>query len=123
MKNFKKAFSLIEIVVASIILTITVFWVFKLIWENQKLINNSDNYATSTSLFIPFKECIKNTSRWDTINNTFYINLNNCTRTTTETWIILDNIEYILYWSWTTWNNLILEIRSWDLILKQEYTF
>ena len=123
MNSNKKAFSLIEVITSAIILSIAVFWVFKLIWENQKLINNSEKYKTATSLFIPFKECIKNIYDWTTISNTFYISLNNCTSATTETWIILDNIEYILYWSWTTWNNFILEIESWNLILKQEYTF
>ena len=118
-----KAFSLIEVLTATIILSIAVFWVFKLIWENGKLINNSEKYKTATSLFIPFKECMKNIYTWATIDNTFYINLNNCTSTAIETWIVLDNIEYTLYWSWITWSNFILEIISWELILKQEYSF
>jgi hypothetical protein len=123
MNSSNKAFSLIEVITSAIILSIAVFWVFKLIWENQKLINNSEKYKTANSLFIPLKECIKNIYSTTTIKNTFYINLNNCTSEATETWIILDNIEYILYWSWTTWKNFILEIESWNLILKQEYTF
>jgi hypothetical protein len=123
MNSNKKAFSFTEVITSAIILSIAVFWVFKLIWENQKLINNSEKYKTATSLFTPFKECIKNIYSTTTIKNTFYINLNNCTSEATETWIILDNIEYILYWSWTTWKNFILEIESWNLILKQEYTF
>jgi len=99
MKNINNAFSLIEVIVASVILSIAVFGVFKLIWENQKLINNSDNYKTTTSLFIPFQECIENIfwnskSTWQH----FYLNLENCGTWSTQTWIILDNIEYILYW-------------------------
>ena len=60
MKKNIKAFSLIEVVIAAGILSVTVFGVYKLIGENHKLINNSDNYLTLNNLFIPLQECIKN---------------------------------------------------------------
>ena len=126
MKKIKKAFSLIEIMISAIILSIAVFWVFKLIWENQKLINNSNSYKTATSLFIPFNECIDNIF-WN--NKTtwvdFYLDLNNCSTWTIETWITIDNIEYYLNWKTVDINSnpiiFELQIEVNDLKLKQEY--
>lgn len=105
MKFKNQWFSLIEVIVAGIILTIAVFGVFKLIWENQKLINNSDSYKTTTSLFIPFTECIKNIwyswfpdkTIWKNYHINFWINLKEC-NIWTATPIIIDNIEYNLSW-------------------------
>jgi len=121
----KKAFSLIEVVIATWILTLTLFWVYKLIWENTKIITNSSIYTTANSLFLPFWECIKNNS-WNINigdNKTFYIWLNNCTiQTSSKTGIILDNVEYILYWSWI-WNNtydLYITTNDW-IKLKEKY--
>ena len=113
--NHKKAFSLIEVIVASIILSLAVFWVFKLIWENEKLINNSDNYKTATSLFIPLIECIENI--WSSSENR-YIILENCTTSISETWATIDNIDYILHYDK---NNDKLIIRTDSLILEKEY--
>jgi len=125
MKKNKKAFSLIEVITASIILTIAVFWVFKLIWENQKLINNSDNYKTATSLFIPLQECIENIYWTNIIIEKTYIDLNNCSTWTTKTWITLDNIDYILSLSWTLINNNFinykLKINTDELNLEQDF--
>ena len=102
MESRKKAFSLIEVIVAGIILTISVFWVFKLIWENEKLINNSHNHKTTYSLFFPFEECLENIW-YDLIKNmnnfsiNFWNNLKSC-----ELWvsniISIDSIEYNLNW-------------------------
>jgi prepilin-type N-terminal cleavage/methylation domain-containing protein len=56
----KKAFTLIELIVATSILTITVFWIYRLIWENTKIITNS-NIKTKTALLFPIVEvCIEN---------------------------------------------------------------
>ena len=57
MKKNNKAFTLIEVIVATGILMISVFWVYKLIWENAKLINNSDNYLQLNLLFSPLSSC------------------------------------------------------------------
>ena len=122
MNKTKKAFSLIEVITATVILSIAVFWVFKLIWENQKILNNTNNYNTASSLFLDFQECIKNNSWSISDNEIFYININNCTRQNTKTWIILNNIEYELYWSGIWNNSLDLYIKSEDwLKLKQKY--
>ena len=120
MKKVKinKAFSLIEVIVASIILSLAVFWVFKLIWEYEKIINNSDNYKTATSLFIPFEECLKYNSN---SSNNFYVNISDCTNSTIEIINIIDNKDYILYWETTDDINYILQIEvSW---LKIEKTY
>jgi prepilin-type N-terminal cleavage/methylation domain-containing protein len=95
-----KAFTLIEVIVASAILSITVFWVYKLIWENAKLINNSNNYLQLNSLFSVFEECIKNKWYSNFLDNSttkfnFWNNLIWC-ETDSSTWVIIDNIEYFL---------------------------
>lgn len=54
----KKWFTLIEIIVATSILTIAVFWVFKLIWENNKILSTSQNVKNSYLLLQPFTACI-----------------------------------------------------------------
>lgn len=93
----KKAFSLIEVVVATWILSIAVFWVYKMIWENNKIINNSNNFLNKTSLFPILETCIEDS--WET-SWTFYIDLwsdlKNCDIVTSETINKIDNIEYIL---------------------------
>jgi hypothetical protein len=109
----KKAFSLIEVIIAAWILSMTFFWVYKLIWENSKIISNSYDYSTANTLFQPFKECIE-TNSWNTLiiwNKTFYIWLNWCNISNSITWITLNNIDYILYSSWKSDN-------SYDLIIK-----
>ena len=114
MKNINKAFSIIEVIAATVVLTIAVFWVFKLIWENQKIINNYNNSNTSYSLLTSFRECIKNNSWSISDNQKFYIWLENCNLENTQTWIILNNINYILYWSWI-WNN------NYDLYIISDF--
>lgn len=129
----KIAFSLIEVIVASSILSITVFWVYKLIWENSKLINNSDNYLQLNSLFPVLQECIKN--KWpssfssDSINSekqfNFWSNLNWCEIWTTSN-IIIDNIEYFLKSTLLENNSkyikLELEIEwDWSAIEKKDF--
>jgi prepilin-type N-terminal cleavage/methylation domain-containing protein len=123
----KKAFTLIEVLIATSILTIAVFWVYKLIWENTKIINNSDNYLQANSLFPSITECIENI--WfDTFKaitqNTYQFHF-----WATETWCItgndivtLDNIEYTLngYITWSgsnyiDWNIQISSDSIWKL--------
>lgn len=107
MRNFKKWFSLVEIIIASWILSIAVFWVYRLIWENTKIINNSWNLIQADSLFLAIQECIENiwldTFSWsnvsDIINFNFWgdKNLKSCWY---NDWnkIILDNSEYEILW-------------------------
>jgi len=132
MKN-KKAFTLIEVIVASAILSITVFWVYKLIWENSKIINNSDNYLQLNNLFLNLEECIK--SKWysnyssDSLNSEkkydFWNNLNWCSNSS-STWVIINNINYYLNSKITaTWSNYIdfeLKIEwEWVWIEKKDF--
>ena len=126
MKKNKKAFSLIEVIIAAGILSVTVFGVYKLIGENSKLINNSDNYLTLNNLFIPLEECIKNKwissfagkNNWDIIEFNFWgnNNLDWC-----ETWstnpVNINNIEYSLKWEIISKNSDKIE---WKLIIKWE---
>lgn len=52
-------FSLVEVMIASAILSLTVFWVYKLIGENSKLISNKDTYVQKNILLSNIKECIE----------------------------------------------------------------
>ena len=121
MKKINKAFSIIEVITASLILSIAVFWVFKLISENEKIINNSDNYNTATSLFLPFTECMENIWSWSLNNSAFYIKIDNCSATSNKTYNKINNIEYELFWSWTWDNKYDLFIQNDTLKIKQEY--
>lgn len=59
MKKSNKAFSIIEIIISTVILTIWVFWVYKLIWNNMSLLSNNEIFLQQNMLFNPFKECLK----------------------------------------------------------------
>lgn len=124
LKKLKKHwFTLIEIIIATSILTISVFWVYKLIWENTKLITNFDSQKQSNSLFLSLEQCINyiwianfkaSSNTWYTFN--FWSDLKWCLTWTTNN-IILDNIEYKLYWNITgSWTNYI----DWDLSVFSE---
>lgn len=113
----KKWFSLIEIVIATSIITIAVFWVYKLIWENTKIINNSWNYLQVNSLFPVLEECIENIwfntfiwTIWTEYNFNFWVNqnLDSCNITNWNK-IVIDNLEYNLKW--------IIKNKSTDSIL------
>lgn len=56
----KKAFSLLEVIVATGILSMTVFWVYKLIGENVKISERSDDYIYSEILLTNLENCIDN---------------------------------------------------------------
>ena len=127
MRQDKNAFSLIEVVIATSIITISVFWVYKLIWENTKIINNSSNYLQVNSLFPVVEECIekiwfsalKNTGSnnydfnfWNTLS------LENCNTGTTFN-VIIDNIEYYLKWIITnSWSDFI----EWEISIRSDET-
>lgn len=124
MKKNKKAFSLIEVLTATIILSITVFWIYKLIWENTKLINNSWNYSQAVSLFIPFEECLNyldfsnfpNKNIWEKYDFNFWNDNNSCLIWNTNK-VIFDNIEYNLSWEITwSWANYL----NWELTIFSE---
>lgn len=107
MKNNFKAFSLIEVIVATSILTIAVFWVFKLIGENSKIISQSQNYIQSNLLLQPSKECLDyllKDNDLDYMKNNLsgsYLDLNNfswvCSLWINTTVNTVDNIDYQIY--------------------------
>lgn len=124
MKNLvKKGFTLIEIIVATSILTIAVFWVFKLIWENNKILSTSQNSKNAYLLFQPMVSCIqskgKNTMKtvWNTVYLNFGTNKNECLLSPTQENVFLDNIEYELR------ADLVNETSDyilWDLVISWE---
>lgn len=122
MYNQKKGFSLIEVIIATSIITISVFWVYKLIWENTKIINNSWNYIQVNSLFPILEECIENiwfssfnSVIWTEYNFNFWIDLSTCSTWTTND-VIIDNLNYNLTWiiknSWVDFIEWELQINS-----------
>jgi len=131
MKN-KKAFTLIEVIIASAILSITVFWVYKLIWENSKLINNSDNYLQLNNLFLNSEECIKSKKADFLSFNSWAIKKINfwATLTWCELWnsdsIIIDNINYYINTKIASkqanFSDIELEI-EWDWIWIEKKDF
>lgn len=131
-------FSLIEVVISAIILSLSVFWVYKLIAENNKIINNSNNYLDANLLLSNITNCIENFG-FDTMNassmNTstwgFYFDWNSLTWSCmtwsydTET-INLNNLDYFLYWKIVEKNENSLKWILWvknDSIWKIEKEF
>jgi prepilin-type N-terminal cleavage/methylation domain-containing protein len=111
MKNLE-AFSLIELVVATSILTIAVFWVYRLIWENTKLITNS-NISTKTVLLFPVVEtCIK----YLDLKSDDYIFIWNDYKTceTSQKVNKIDNIDY-------TFEVKNIWVDSWEIIISSDY--
>ena len=125
MKINKKAFSLIEILIATSILSIAVFWVYRLIWENTKTISNSDNLLNANNMIFPLKECIENI--WfDTFKSSTKINYsfnfwsdsNKCL--TWATSVNFNEIEYNLTWNITgSWETYI----DWELWIYTDLTW
>lgn len=123
MDKKNNAFSLIEVIIATWILTIAVFWIYKLIWENTKIINNSWNTIQVNSLFPVLENCIENLwfnsyNTWLQYNFNFWLTWTGC-----EKWIInkveFDNIEFDLIWNITnSWSNFI----NWELSISSDET-
>lgn len=112
MKKSKKAFSLIEIIIACSILTIWVFWVYKLISGNMLLFSNSDSKKSQIIIEQPFIECLKNIwyeklknySLWDNFSINFWSDNMWCFTWNfntwyTFTWVEVWWIKYFLYWN------------------------
>ena len=125
MKIKENAFSLVEIIIATSIIVISVFWVYKLIWENTKIINNSGNIIQIDLLFPTIEECVDNiwinsflaSYTW-TYNFNFWHtwSLNEC-----NTWaaydIELDDIRYEIIWNITdSWSNFI----NWQFLISSD---
>ncbi|QFR39187.1 prepilin-type N-terminal cleavage/methylation domain-containing protein [Candidatus Gracilibacteria bacterium 28_42_T64] len=119
----KKAFSLVEVIVAATILSISVFGVYKLIGENNKLLHNSGNYLQANMLFIPFIECLDNIgfdsfSGSSTQNYTFNFGSDKTGCFTGSIDVVeLDNIEYELSGVITGSGS---EFIDWDLQISND---
>lgn len=142
MKYNKRAFSIIEVVVSSIILSLSVFWIYKLIAENNKILNNSNNYLDANILITNISNCIENiwfdtlkASNFDTQTWSFYFENSltwKCMTWTFNTnyafsWVKLNWLDYYLYWKikteWTNnliWNIWVYNDSVWKI--EKEYT-
>ncbi len=120
MKKERKWFSLIEIIIATWIITISVFWVYKIIWENFKIINNSYNTLSKNQLFPVFEQCLENLtysgflnkSTWQEYSIYLWNNLQDCQISNNLS--IMDSREYRLTATISdSWINFI----KWVLII------
>jgi len=118
-------FTLIEVIIATWIITIAVFWVYKLISENTKIISNSTNYTQSILLFPVLEQCIENiwidnflSSSLTEYRFNFWnsLLLNECYTGSTNT-ILLDNIEYIIEWEVL---DVSINYIDWELKISSE---
>ena len=93
----KKAFSLIEIVIATGILSVTVFWIYKLIWENNKIITNSNIYLTQNQTFENARQCLKWVKNlpWNYLD--FWEDLKSCNFSSSEKITKIDWVEYSIF--------------------------
>lgn len=116
----KRAFTLVEIIISTIILTGWVFAIYKLLSVNTNNLNNYEIKNQANSLFKNMEECIKYIWFNNFVDSTdysfnFWSNNNWCFTWTANSWVTLDNREYFLYWSWTkSWNQM-----DWKLQIKE----
>lgn len=111
-----KAFSLIEVVMATFILSVAVFGIYKLIAENTKIINNSDEYTKASFLFAVVENCIENTD-YKTWYLDLWIDLKECNFNPTEKINTIDNVDYTLKYE----NNIISVSSDFIWTLTWEY--
>lgn len=118
-------FTLVEIIVSTIILMIWVFSVYKLISSNFSTIESMWNNLTSTSLLLNSKECLKNIwytnleSKANQFFLDFWINYNECNisvfdNTFSSSWMLIDNKEYYIVSTKTSWpwsNPITIDIK------------
>jgi hypothetical protein len=118
MKRNKTAFSLLEIIIATWIITIWVFWVYKTTWENIKTVNNSWNLIQAYQLFPIIKECINNLQTNNADYNIFlWNNLNDCQELNKISTI--NNYNYLL---WVKKISGTVENIEWEISIKPETT-
>lgn len=92
----KKAFSIIEIIIATTILTLTVFWIYRLIWENNKIVVNSNNFLNQNIILLNARECLK----WQNFTEKKFLNfwndLKSCNFWNNENLFTIDWIDYLI---------------------------
>jgi prepilin-type N-terminal cleavage/methylation domain-containing protein len=117
MKKSTCAFTLIEIIIATSILTITVFWIYKLIWENSKIVSNSNISVKTTLLFPVIEACIENSLI--TSDKYFYIweDFKLCEANDNLKVNKIDNIEYTFQAVKKSENN------SWEIQIYSDFTW
>jgi hypothetical protein len=125
MKKNLLAFSLIELIVATTIATIGVFWIYSLIWNNQFNINNLWEYSKKESLYYSVFECIKtkgvifSKNKGDKLFINFWNNLKQCNITNSKKETKIDGIEYIfkveIFEKYTNFLKLKISIEWWNL--------
>lgn len=121
--ELNKWFTLIEIIVATSILTITVFWVFKLIAENNKILSSSQNVQNSYLLLQPFKNCLDSFSiaSLNSQSNPIYVSLgvnwDECEIWNSNSLVLLNNLEYQLV---ANKINFTTESIQWDLSIQND---
>lgn len=128
-------FTLIEIIVSTIILSVWVFGIYKLLSINTNNLNNWENLNQSKKLITNTEECIKsiwynyfyNSSQtWYSFN---FWNDNNWCFTwdyNSSTWIFLDNKNYFIKWTISSkdTNKIVFDLSSeTDWINTQTWTF
>lgn len=123
----KKWFTIIEIIVATWILTVSVFWVYKLISENNKIIYNSNTYLNANMMIPLIENCIKNRSPSTQSSSLtqYYFDLwsdyKDCREYNNEVINTIDSIDYILsaQWIdnpiWTIWDINIYSDLTWNI--------
>lgn len=120
MQKIKKAFSLLEVIIATWILTITVFWIYKIIWENSKIVANSNNYLNQNILFENVKECLK----WENFSEKkfldFWNDFKKCNFSTTEKFFQIDWIDYLISIETVdkNWKVIINSSTVWEKIFE-----
>ena len=118
----KSAFTLIEVVIATSIITLTVFGAYKLIWENIKIINKSWNLQQTKALFPLLEECIENiwfnTFNLSEYSFNFWVDNLGCSIWDSND-IIIDNIEYGIKW---TIIDSTIDFIDWELSIKSSET-
>lgn len=125
-------FTLLEIMVASAILSLTVFWVYKLIWENSRLIGNKDIFLQKNILIYNIKECLDTlwffafrTNPQSEYSFNFWATKNDC-----NTWsfspdysftpVNMNGNDYFLYGKITNSGATFLD---WELSIFEESTW
>lgn len=106
MKSYSQyGFSLIEVIVSTIILTIWVFWVYKLIGNNMALLGKNEVQLTMKTLNKNFQECL--TNKYDSITvgdfsmnfwiDNMWCELNEFQENYNFTGVVINNQDFFLY--------------------------
>ncbi|MDD5212803.1 MAG: hypothetical protein PHG82_00010 [Candidatus Gracilibacteria bacterium] len=123
----KKAFTLVEIIISTIILTGGVFGIYKLLSINTNNLNNYDNQFQINSLFGNMQECIKSIgySGFSAGTGSFNFGADNkgCftgsyNPTLSFSGVRLDNKDYFLYGNASVSANKI----DWKLFIEEAST-